>query len=386
MKKFLLVILIFVGGCQTLQKFSRSSSVTPEQRKAYIEELNLAWGLLSDNKPEMALAAFQKFLTNHPQTTFETEAKFGEADAFRSLGQWSEASAVYREIIAERLVTHPELAALAMFEQANIAEALGNESEMLADLQGAEIHGAVLPAEIRLAALPARLAVAHTKLGQMNEAQKYRLLAEQGINQLRAQGLQPAQWAKLYFEMGSFSTHQLATENFQASLDSFASAQIFLLKSVEAGVPPWSDRALASIQEHYRDFWNLAMNPTISLGLDLGAQERMKSELESSWLGQIAKLLVQLKQNYKPEELAISAQEKTLRDFVTKLDDETQKRLMSTSTALPLTIESQRRQGLRRGGIVHSVPTFPSEKAEKITKKPVVELPAKDPNLNRGDQ
>ena len=270
-----------------------------------------------------------------------------------------------------------------MFEQSAVAEALGNESEMLADLKDAEALKASLPVEVRLAALPARLAVASIKLGQTQEAQKYRVLAEQGINQLRAQGLQPAQWAKLYFEMGSFSTHQLATENFQASLDSFANAQIFLLKAVEAGVTPWSNRALAAIQEHYRDFWNLAMNPTISLGMDLGAQERMKGELQSSWLGQIAKLLVQLQQNYKPEELAISAQEKTLREFVAKLDDETQKRLLSSASVLPLTAESQRRQAIRRKGTQRAAPAFP---AEKKAASPTQELPAKDPNLNRGDQ
>lgn len=384
----LVVAAVLFTACQNFP-FRQTSIVepTPAERAAYRLELEKAWHALGEGEPEIAFRAFQNFQKEHPQTIFETEARFGEARALEEMGEWSMALKIYREISTKRMSTHPDLAALAMYYQSAAAEALGDESQMLATLQDAERNEALLPEEIRIAALPARLAVALTKIDQMDEAKKYLVRAEQGINRLKARGLSSEKWAQVYLEMGSFSTNQLAPENFQSHLDSFANGQIFLLKAVEAGVQPWSDRALEALQLHYRDFWNLAMNPPIAKGLDAGARDRMRMELQSRWIGEITRLANVLKQNQKAAELEPAPQERKVREFIADLEAEAQARLLDTSDVIPLTRESQKQSGLKRGGRVRSEPIFPVEKGSASPKTPVSVAPSSDPNLQKsGDE
>lgn len=384
----LAAIALTAGSCQFSQTRISGLEPTPEERVLYRSELDKAWAQVNTGAFQEGLNAFEKFRSVHPQTIFDAEALLGEAQAWEGLNEWSKAAKIDRQIVGERLASQPEVAVLAMYDLAGVSEALGDESQMLASLQDAESRGQFLPAEIRLAALPARLAVAYTKVSQPFEAKKARAAAEAGIAQLKAQNLPPGKWAELYFVMGTVSTNQLAVENFQGHLDSFAGAQTFLLKAIETGVRPWSSRALQALQEHYRDFWNLAMSPPVSPGMEAGARDRMRGELQSRWLGEIGKLTLLLKQNYKPEELAVSEDEKKLRSFIDNLSAQAEQRQLEAAAVLPLTPEAKKRQSLRKEGVIRSEPLFPNEKREMRKAQPAKSLPAKaqpqpkeDPNL-----
>lgn len=382
----LLVMATTLAACQISSKKISGLDPTPEERASFRAELEKAWSLLNAGSFQAALNAFQKFRGSHPQTIFTSEAALGESKAWQGLNEWTMAAKIDREIIVERLAAQPEIAALAMYDLAGVSEALGDESQMLASLQDAEAHQKYLPPEIRLAAVPARLAVAYTKVSQPFEAKKARAAAEAGMAQLKAQNLPLGKWAELDFLMGSISTNQLAVENFQAHLDSFAGAQIFLLKAIETGVRPWSLRALQALQEHYRDFWNLAMSPPVSPGMEAGARDRMRGELQARWLGEIGKLTLLLKQNYKPDELPLSEDEQKLRPFIENLAVQAEKRQLEAASVLPLTPEAKKRQSLRKEGTIRSGTVFPAEKNEAKPAAPTKALPPKmkpqdDPNL-----
>lgn len=380
MKGLICLFLLLLSACAMMPRKTTGLEPSPEQKAAYRTELDKAWSNLAQNEPEVAYKMFTDFQKSSPQTVFEAEAKFGEAKALEQMGEWARAAKIYRQLSLERLQSQPQIAALALYESSKTAEALGDESGMMAALMDAQKQAAHLPEDIRTAALPARMGIAQLKMGDTEAARKSLALADQGLNVLKQKGAAPEIWARIYFEMGSVSTNQLAPENFQSHLDSFKEGQIFLLKSIEAGVSPWSDNALAALQKHYQDFWNLSMNPPVSRGLDQGAQERARAELQERWLGQISQALVMLKQNQRPEGAPVLAQEKKLNEFIVNVETEAQERLLNLNPLLPLTPEAQKRGRLKRKGTVRSEPVFPSEKASQKKSQPATKS---DPNLDR---
>lgn len=370
MKNILCFLIFFslLSGCQMLRKSVTGLEPTPEQKMIWRNELQSAWEELEQNHSEVAYKKFQDFQKKYPKTIYEVEARLGEANSLEQMQEWVLAGRIYREITVERMSTHPELASLAFYENSKVAEALGNESEMMANLLDAKKNEALLPNEIRLAGIPARLAVAQIKVGDLVSAKKSLLQAEKGIHLLKQQGVPAKTWAKLYFQMGSVATNQLSPENFQAHLDSFKEGQIFLLKALETGEPPWADRSLAALQSHYQDFWNMAMNPPVSRALDRGAQERSKLEAQQKWLGEIAEIMNFMRNNQRPVEQQSSAQEKKMNEFFADIDKEMESILISNKPFLTLTPESQNRQRLK----------LLKPQTQALPEK----LPAKDPNLN----
>lgn len=380
MKGLLCLSFVILSACAMTPSKTSGLDPSPEQKAAYRTELDKAWSNLAQNEPEVAYKMFTEFQKTNPQTVFEAEAKFGEAKALEQMGEWARAAKIYRQLSSERLQSQPQIAALSLYESSKTAEALGDESGMMATLMDAEKQAAHLPDEIRTASLPARMGIAQLKMGETEAARQSLAKADQGLNVLKQKGVPAETWARIYFEMGSVSTNQLAPENFQAQLDSFKEGQIFLLKSIEAGVSPWSDNALMALQKHYQDFWNLSMNPPVSRGLDQGAQERARAELQERWLGQISQALVALKQNQRPEAAVIHAQEKKLNEFIANVEKETQERLLNLNPLLPLTPEAQKRGRLKRKGTVRSEPVFPIEKGPQKKSQPATKT---DPNLDQ---
>jgi hypothetical protein len=379
-KWLICLALLFGLGCESMSKKTSGLEPSAEQKAIYRTELDKAWATLAQNESEVAFKMFGDFQKTYPNSIFEAEAKFGEARALEQMDEWALASRIYRTLSTQRLATQPQIAALAMYENSKAAEALGNESEMMASLMDAQNQAQHLPEDIRIAALPARRGMAELKMGDNEAARKSLALADQGLNLLKQRGVPPQTWAQIYYEMGSVSTNQLAPENFQAHLDSFREGQIFLLKAIEAGVSPWSDRALEDLQKHYQDFWNLSMNPPVSRGLDQGAQDRARAELQERWLGQISQLLVTLKQNQRPAASGVSAQEKKLNEFVMTVENETQSRLSNLNPLLPLTPEAQKRQRIKSKGTIRSAPLFPAEQRPSKAKPAV--SPSQSPVVN----
>ncbi len=373
---WLLVMALFLfSSCQWSPKKVTGLEPTAEQKATYRTQIEQAWTAFGYGDYEIAFVGFGKFRKDHPQTIYDTEARFGEARSLEEMEEWSLAQKIYEEIIAERLSSHPDLATLAMYYQSRAAEALGEEGKMLASLKGAEQNSAQLPEEIRIAALPARLATAYIKLGQTEEAKKYLALAKAGVEQLAAKQLPLSKIAQLYFEMGSLSTNQLSIENFQTHLDSLENNQIYLLRSIETGVSPWSDRSLTALQDQYLQIWNLAMNPPVQVGLDAGARERQKTEARGRWAGEIARVVELLKNSQRVIELNFSPQETQLREFVANVEKEIRGVLSDPRTALPLTAESEK------------IRAFNRRSKTKNRAKPILEAQptVSDPNLKNGD-
>lgn len=386
MSRGILIVLLALSpslvSCQFLGKKTGPLEISEETRSRYRVELDRAWTAYAEGDFQTSLAWFRNFQKDHPQTIFDAEARLGEARSLEGLGEWTLAHGIYGELIRGRLATQPEIASLAMFLQAGTSEALGNESGMMASLRDAAHNAAHLPSEVRMAALPARKAVALFKLGRTDEAKKALREADQGLNVLKAQGLPPAKWAELYLQMGTMATNQIAAENFQAHLDGFSAVQLFLLKSVEAGASPWSDRALEEIKARYQDLRSAALQPPVSSALDKGARERLRAELQRRWLAEISRLAVLLRQHQRPSDLTPSPQEARLNAFLDGLEREIEIALTEKGTSLPLTPEARMRQKLRVDGKVRSEPHFPAEKQGKgLSGEPGAAEPSSDPNL-----
>lgn len=349
LKKIIYPLLSFcvwclLSSCSLLPSFpKKNAEPSAEQKQAWQHQLQNGWQYLATDQNELAYKTFTEFQKENPQSVFDIEARLGEAQSLEQLEEYPLAHKIYREIATAQLGLHPNLAALALFASSRTAEAMGQENETRAALLDAENMKEHLPSEIQIAALPARLAISELKVGNADAAKKYLKQADTGIAILKRQNASPQTWAKLYFEMGSFSTHQLNRENLKVTLDGFQQGQIFLLQAIESGAQPWADRALSSLQKHYQELWNFALNPEVSHALDRDAQERIKVELRRQDLSAISILSESLKQYYSPDSQNESSQMNQLKQFISDLDNEIQKQLSSQANTLPLTQESQNR-------------------------------------------
>jgi len=385
MKYFLFVAaattLFFIAGCAMMAR--KSVAIDPALKIQQESELRVAQNALDAQHPEEAEKAFTDFQIKYPVSVFYQAAQIGKAKALEQQGKWSEATDLYRASIEATRETQPKIAAQALYEISFCYENLGDEAHLIASLQDALRLKDSLQPEWAMAEIPARLAASYNRVGRMDEAQKYFKQADVGVTQLRAMRDKEAtpEWvARVYYEMGLYSTNQLAYENLQASLDTLKMVQIFSLRSVEANGEPWSHLASEGLQGNYRDIWNTIQDIPLNRSMDVGAAEREKLERQNDFVGQLLTLINDLKRYRTPEINAQNESLKSLMSLLKSVESQGSQFLNSSHLHTRLTPESVRRNALKKEGVM----VEPAEKSVESSQ----ELPAPpqkkvnvDPNL-----
>lgn len=389
--KIILLSLFLLSACAT--PMQKPATVNPVLKAQQEKELRVAQGELDRQQAEEAEKSFTAFQIKYPISVFYQAAQIGKAKALELQGKWSEASTLYRASIEATRETQPEIAAQALYEISFCYENLGDEARLIASLQDALRLKDNLKPEWAMAEIPARLAASYNRVGRMEEAQKYFKQADQGVTQLKImkdKDVTPEWIAHVYYEMGLYSTNQLAFENLQASLDTLKMVQIFSLRSVEAAGEPWSTLASQGLQGNYRDIWNTIQDIPQNRSMDVGAAEREKLDRQTEFVGQLLTLIQDLKR-YRTPEVGKNQPLKELATLLKSVESQGSQFLSSTHTHTRLTPESVRRNALKKEGVVVKSTESPLPEKAKASETPVEssqEFPAEpqkkvdvDPNL-----
>lgn len=386
----LLFSFITIAACATKpNKAITGLPPSPEVMAAQKQELVSVQGMLDKQDYKNAKEAYERFMKKNPDSIYFAAAELGLAKAYEGFEDWTSAADVYRRVIDLTRNTQPEIAAEAFYRISFCYEALGDETRLLAALLDANRLQKYLKDATRSAEIPARLAASYKRMGQDKEAQKYISQADDGAKRIRAQSdLSKVRedLSRTYYLMGSFSTNQISAESLQASLDTLELMQIFLLRSIELESSIYSKKSLDLIKEAYRDIWNVAVSIPLNSSLDVGAAEREKTNRQVDIAAKLLARLTDLDSYQAPEADKISMV-KDLWAYMAEFRSKLSSFISTQGETLPLTPESQKRQSLKREGVVLEDPQFPNEKfiPKSLPQKPAppVPKPEDDPNLQQ---
>jgi hypothetical protein len=271
-----------------------------------------------------------------------------------------------------------------MFLLSYFFEAIGDEPRLLASLKDAERLKDKLPDEQKFAEVPARMAAALNRMGQSKDAKIYYQQAERGVATILSKGNSKENLQKisqLYFMMGNMSTAHLSAENLQAHLDTLALLQVFLLRSIEVNGAGWSDLSYENLKENYVNIWQVVMHWPENKSMDKAVSENLKKETQDRLVGQILRMVNQLKLYKAPETADKNNKLTATYEYLNKLEKSGNEFLLAKKEINELTPEAKKRQSLKREGTVHSEAVFPIEKkSDKLPEKKST-APETDPNI-----
>ncbi|MDG0815086.1 tetratricopeptide repeat protein [Bdellovibrio sp. PAP01] len=359
-----------IVACSSFQIDRSDESAVAAKNLAEENEINNAERLLALARFEEARAQFKSFQGTYPQSFYFQSSRLGEAESLEGLGKWSEAVTIDRDVYEKTLKHQPAIAARALYRMSFAYEALGDDLKTLATLLDAYRMGSQLPSEVANAEIPARLASVYGKAGRDKEAMEYLNLAEKGIAKVREEkrDLDQTWLAKTYVQMGTVSTNQVSSENFEAAVEGQKMVQVYLIKAMQMNDPIWSQRGVDQAKNTYLVFLTL-----------LQAQHGNR-QLEANMGGSLSDLIEQA-ELFKPlQGQKVNSFEKDFFSYLQEVRKKIEDILYQTKETMSLTEESQRMNSVKRPGRAKVDALLPEEEKRPIQTPPKI-VPTEDPNL-----
>jgi tetratricopeptide (TPR) repeat protein len=226
---------------------------------------------------EEALKSFDRFIQQNPASPWSQAAGLNSGRALEGLKNWQEAAHRYQQVVTATAKA-PRLQAMALYRLSNVHEALGDDTQVVADLNDLVSRTRFLPQEIAEGEMPARLAAAYARAGNFEKAQSFYQKAEVGLARLRqASGDTVPEWLpRTLFLMGETSHSQLSWADFETFLRPLTRSQIYLLQAAELGESPYSDRAALELISVYNDLFSTIESAPVSMGDPLLAKRALQ--------------------------------------------------------------------------------------------------------------
>lgn len=348
-----LMILLVLTSCSSLSGPNSPQDGSASQ-KTFVSDkirMNSAIDKIQIEKAETELKKgyfktaqelFKSFQENYPKSHYYQAARMGEAQSLEGFGEWVEAERIYHDIYLKNIQDQPQIAALAAYRKSVVYEALGNDLKSLVSAMDAKKMADFLPPEIAKVSLPARIASAYFHLEKDDEGLQFLTEADKGLNILLSvkPTIEIETLGRIYLEMGSVSTNQLSSDNYERIVEIQKSLQIYLLKVMQLNHPNLSQRALDQAKVTYQKLFNqFALNTSnreeeINLGgslIDLISQAELFDPMKSSSSGQEANPF-----------------EKDFFAFIKVIKNETEKILYKFQETIPLSEASQKIHSVKR--------------------------------------
>jgi tetratricopeptide (TPR) repeat protein len=372
MKLLPLLILLSIGlwGCQSAKDLFQSPRKVDESlRKA--QEVRIL-------KAEKSLAGldyldsenqFKDYLKEYPVSVYTAHAYYGLARSLEFQEKWPEAIEVYRILAQQARELRPELSALAMYRLSYCYEALGDEVRTQATLMDAEGMALHLPMAVREVEIPARKAASLLRRGDFQAARKLLVKLNESVPAVFNLGESPNQseMARVFLQIGSLSLRPLNEENFLLYIDAFENLQTYLWRSWSLNQSPWSERSRDQLVGSYQTLWNRAQDLEVGpKGLDAAAAARIRAETQRRWIGAIVKTSGTLRAYAGEENLGKSGPTPGLSEFLAQIEKQGDAVLFGQQELLPLTLESQQINSLKRAGTVNATPFFDVERKGSV--------------------
>ena len=334
-------------------------------------------GHLEKEEFELALEEFDRIISSNPTSEFHLVTLFNRGAALEGMGKCAEATKVYRQTLRRSHKRYRRIEAQSLFRLAYTYECLGDIPKQIASLRDAMRRRKFLSQEISAAELPARLAAAYARTGNLKTAEKYFAEAQKGLMQVHADLGDPLQrkelLARTLYFMGRVQPDpDRVSKLSEAYIGSLKYLQAYLLKSTEMASREWSPRAAENLVEAYKVIWLALERPP-----QLNADPKDKAVEETAlrrWQAKLAQGAVNNIQSLRTLRFPDPKESVGVQDIFREMDKQERKLqayLADLAVSTDLTPEAKKREGIKREGQVKTDESSALErKARKRYKLP----------------
>lgn len=386
---FLFFIMIQLSACSMFH-WNDSAEKKAAANREQVSMLENAKTLFDQTHYADAEAAYMVMLSKYPSGEYSQSARMGLASVEEARGEFQKAIEIYREVVDLNKVYNPAVSTLALFRLAYCYEVTAQDLLNLAALKDVERRSDLLPDEIRLAELPARLATAHMRLSDLETAQSYLKKASEGLYEIKVKKLVTKKtMAEIYYYMGRMGSHEIHNADFSKAVAALKSVEPFAIKAIEQEEAPWSDLALKGIQANYQDLWGIILKgSSADENLDAISLKRKNHDDQIELANVFAELFLEAN---KYRETEPKGQLSAYFQMVDIYQNKIHELVLRAPEYNPLTPEWHERQTLRVKGQIrvtdHSKDLLPEEKIidQKLPSKKIksdsAPVESRDPNL-----
>lgn len=359
MNFFLVNIFLFtlaiVTSCSQLPKPNTEAGFESQEKDNEQTTFKTALKYMESEHFEAAIVELDKILKDDPNSEFGLVALFNKASALEGLEKCQEASVLYRQVVNLSGKKFPRIEAQSLFRLSYCFECLGQTVKQIASLKDALKRKQFLTSDVAEAELPARLAAAYAKNGDLKTAEKYFSLSQKGLKDIYKDGESPSNRkeliAKTLYFMGRMQPNlETLPQHANAYVGSLRYLQGYLLKSSEMGSRDWSPRASKNLKDAYLAIWQ-ALNhpPSFSKSTDEGETENNLK----MWKIRLARDILENIQILKSMRFPDPAEATEVQSIFSEIELQERKveiYLADLATGNDLTPDAKRREGLRRQG------------------------------------
>ncbi len=356
--KRLIILLPFVLVACASKKNGGTEVSRPEVQVSPVLERKFNEGLMALEREDYARAAkaFDGILVDQPTSQFELISLFNSGSAYEGLKQCQTATDRFRRAALLSAKRYPRIEAGALFRLSFAYECLGQSAKSLASLIDAQVRAEYLVDDVRLAELPARIALTYARLGQDEKAMEYFEKAQAGILALSKQLSQRSDLKETLVK-----TLYLMGKSSQRSIDAVLSAedvgrtikmqQAILFRAIDLNVAPWSVRAKDEILNLYKGIWQHPHDSAVDD--DPQIRDRSLATNETRLITQVLSAIEDLNAFKIPEGTPNRIKEQLFRELEL-IGKSARLRFESLKELTPLSLEAERREGINPPGKIKS--------------------------------
>lgn len=259
--------------------------------------------MLDEGKSTEAAELYDRLVIEYPSNTIEPMIVYNAGLAYLQGGVCPKAGDRFRQVVRLSNKKIPQLQGRALLRLSDIHTCLGEDSKAVATLVQLSRDKYGLPPEISAAEIPAKLAAAYARIGNIKEAERYFKIAEKGLSRMQ-DGLKDAdkrsELSRILFTMGNIS--QLNTKTMKSGdyLATIRALQKYLYKSVEMNSKTWSTQSYEMILQAYRQAWDYIDDVTVPKNDDDQISDREKKRQQVTLAQEMTQTLKSLYQERIP--------------------------------------------------------------------------------------
>ncbi|MDZ4676275.1 MAG: outer membrane protein assembly factor BamD [Oligoflexia bacterium] len=345
----LLLVAILLSACAV--KTMRDEPAAPKEKALYEQGLKA----LVKKDYSTATNKFNQLLNDFPSTRWLSGAYYNLGLAYEGQTKHAEAAEKYKKVIEFYQGVHTRDEADALYRLSICYEYIGDDTKMVLTLLELDTHSEFLNRNTGNVELPARLAAAYARMGNLAEAKVYYSRAELGLKKLRRVRLteDTLVWLpKTLYSMGKLAPlrSDFTDEDFKNYVGTIERSQSWLLRASELGGNEWSKKAAAELTTGYNDAWNFIANFPVPDGSDKLQALKIQQQKQKSMSEALDRVLDKIKverlpsTQLEPELPQVTEIFKTVALVQKQVDATIQARDVQDQK----TYEAHKREGLKR--------------------------------------
>lgn len=290
MRWIALLSIFALLGCSVFKKNDDASDSTGDfaaKQGKMFADFEKGNRLLDENKPEEAAVVFDQMIVDNPVSQIETLVIYNSGIAHLLIQNCELASERFRKVIRLSAKTAPTIRGRALLRMSDVYTCLGEDNKAILTLVEIVKGKFDLPVEVIRAEVPAKLATAYARMGNIKEANRYFQIAERGLVQVETSYRNPQERTKAMgmtlFLMGNTSQINIQSMSSDEYFATIKSLQRYLYRAVELNAEPWSEQAAQQIMQLYKNTWSyidrVPPGPSASANVKIGERERRQEQV-----------------------------------------------------------------------------------------------------------